>query len=244
MLTSVVRILVAGALALVPASAPPPSPLQLVVESTELTEPLRPGEPSRGLNVTLFNPGPKVVHGWSVQTMATFADGHTSYGGNTSDGHAYPVREDGSGGPIVVGGRRHLRSGYSSRAGATDAPVSIGARVTAVIFEDDTAVGDEKEIEWLFARRALNQRTWPRVEEIVTAAIAEGGEPRTVLERIASELDAIKGEDSQGTDAWAAGRTLSMNLKFTRDPTALLKHFLADIQQKRAATEAHWQRKY
>ena len=28
-------------------------------------------------------PGPKVVHGWSVQTMATFADGHTSYGGNT-----------------------------------------------------------------------------------------------------------------------------------------------------------------
>jgi hypothetical protein len=26
--------------------------------------------------------------------------------------------------------------------------------------------------------------------------------------------------------------------------TALLKHFLADIQQKRAATEAHWQREY
>lgn len=40
------------------------------------------------------------------------------------------------------------------------------------------------------------------------------------------------------------GRTLSMNLKFTRDPAALLKHFLADIQQKRAATEAHRQRRY
>jgi len=245
MLTSVARIVaVAGALTQAPSPPPPPSPLQLVVERTELAEPLRPSEPSRGLNVTLFNPGPKAVHGWSVQTMATFADGHTSYGGTGSDGHAFPVREDGSGGPIVVGGRRHLRSGYSSRAGATDAPVSIGARVTAVIFEDDTAVGDEKEIQWLFARRARNQRTWPLVEAIVTAAIAEGGEPRTVLERIALALEAIRDEDFQGTDAWAEGRTLSMNLKFTKDPAALLKYFLADIQHKRVATEAHWQRRY
>ena len=244
MLTSVLRILVAGALAQVPSSTPPPSPLQLAVERTEFADPIRPGEPSRGLNVTLFNPGPKVVHGWSVQTMATFADGQTSYGGGGSDGHAFPVREDGSGGPIAVGGRRMFRSGYSMRAGTTGMPVSIGARVTAVIFEDDTAVGDEREIQFLFARRAANQRTWPRVENIVAAAMAEGAEPRAVLERIASALAAITDKEFQATDARAAGSTLSMNLKITKDPAALLKQFLADIQQKRAATEAHWQRRY
>ena len=242
--TSVLRILVAGALAQVPSSTPPPSPLQLVVERTELADPFRAGEPPRGLNVTLFNPGPKVVHGWSVQTMATFADGHTSYGGAGSDGHAYPVREDGRGGPIVVGGRRLFHSGYSTRVGTADVPVSIGARVTAVIFEDDTAVGDEREIEFLFARRAANQRTWPRIETIVAAAMAEGAEPRAVLERIASALAAITDKEFQTTDARAAGSTLSMNLKITKDPAALLKQFLADIQQKRAATEAHWQRRY
>ena len=242
--TSVLRILVAGALAQVPSSTPPPSPLQLVVERTELADPFRAGEPPRGLNVTLFNLGPKVVHGWSVQTMATFADGHTSYGGAGSDGHAYPVREDGRGGPIVVGGRRLFHSGYSTRVGTADVPVSIGARVTAVIFEDDTAVGDEREIEFLFARRAANQRTWPRIETIVAAAMAEGAEPRAVLERIASALAAITDKEFQTTDARAAGSTLSMNLKITKDPAALLKQFLADIQQKRAATEAHWQRRY
>ena len=130
-----------------------------------------------------------------------------------------------------------------SRAGSNDVPVSIGARVTAVIFEDDTALGDEKEIEWLFARRALNHRTWPRVEKIVAAAIAEGGEARAVLDRIASALTAITEEEFQWTDARAAGNALSMNLKFHRDPAALLRHFLADMRQKRAATEAHWQRR-
>jgi hypothetical protein len=93
-------------------------------------------------------------------------------------------------------------------------------------------------------RRAANQRTWPKVETIVAAAMADEGEPRAVLERIASALAAITDEEFQGTDARAAGSTLSINLKLTKDPAALLKHFLTDIQQKRAATEAHWQRRY
>jgi len=245
MLSLVARLVVAaGAIAQAQSPTPLSSPFQLVVERTELAEPSTPGEPPRGLTITLFNPGPKVVPAWAVQTMTTFANGYTSYGGVASDGHAYRVREDGRGGPIVVGGRRITHTGFSSRAGTADPPVSFGARVIAVIFEDDTALGDEREIQFLFARRSANQRTWPRVEKIVAAAMAEGGDPRAVLERIASALEAITDEDFQSTDARSAGRTLRLNLKHTKDPAALLQHTLADMREKRAATEAHWQRRY
>ena len=163
-----------------PPRALPPSPLQLLVERTELAEPLKPGEPRRGLDITLFNPGPKTVHGFFVQSMVTSADGRTSYGGVGSDAYAFPVRKDGRGGPIIAGARRPVRTS-PYLPGASDEPVSFGARVVAVIFEDDTAVGDERELQYLFERRALNQRTWPLVETIIAEAMAAGGEPRTGL---------------------------------------------------------------
>ena len=222
-----------------PPRALPPSPLQLLVERTELAEPLKPGDPGRDLSVTLLNPGPKTVHGFVVQSMATSADGRTSYGGFGSDTYAFPVREDGLGGPIITGARRTVRTGPYLRG----EPVSFGARVVAVIFEDDTAVGDEKELQYLFERRALNRRTWPLVETIISEAVAAGGEPRTVLERIASAGQAFPDESFQMTDAHAALRGLSINLKLTRDPTLLLETFVADVRAKRQATDLHYRRR-
>ena len=227
-----------------PRNALAPGPMQLVVERTDLSDPARPEDPPRSLIITLFNPGPRTVHAFFVQSMTTSADGRTSYGGVGSDMYAAPVRGDGRGGPILPGARRIVHTGYPYRPGTSEEPVSFAARVAAVIFEDDTAIGDEKEISFYFERRALNLRTWPMVEKIIADAIADGGEPRTVLERIASALQAITEERFQQTDAHAALRGLSMNLKHTQDPALLLETFVADVRQKRAATERHWQRKY
>ena len=171
--------------------------------------------------------------------MATSADGRTSYGGFGSDTYAYPVREDGLGGPIITGARRTVRTGPY----VPGEPVSFGARVVAVIFEDDTAVGDEKELQYLFERRALDQRTWPLVERIIAEAMAAGGEPRTVLEKIVSSGQAILDDSVQMTDARAALRNLSNNLKHTRDPTLLLETFVADVRAKRQATDLHYRRR-
>ena len=222
---------------------PLPSALQLVVERTALSHADRPEEPPRSLIITLFNPGPRTVHGFFVQSMTTSADGRTSYGGVGSDAYAFPVREEGKGGPLLAGARRTVHTGYPYRPGTAE-PVSFGARVLAVIFEDDTAVGDEREIQYLFERRALNHRTWPLVEKVIDDAMATGGGPQTVLERIASALAAISDDSFQRTDAHAVSRVLSINLKHTRDPALLLDTFVADVRERRAATEAHWQRKY
>jgi len=74
--------------------------------------------------------------------------------------------------------------------------------------------------------------------------VAAGGEPQTVLERIASALEAISDESFQRTDAHAVSRVLSLNVKHTRDPALLLETFVAEVRERRAATEAHWRRKY
>jgi hypothetical protein len=39
-------------------------------------------------------------------------------------------------------------------------------------------------------------------------------------------------------------RVLSLNVKHTRDPALLLETFVAEVRERRAATEAHWRRKY
>jgi hypothetical protein len=245
MLSRILEVVLAVALVQDRSPAMLGSPLQLVVERTELAEPLRPGELSRALTITLFNPGPKAVHGFAIQSMATFADGYTSYGGAQSDAYAFPVREDGRGGPIVAGARRTLLEGYSYRTGTTDVPVSVGARVVAVIFDDDTARGDEKQIQELFARRALNQRAWPTVQRIVDEAQAAGGAPRAVLERILAELTARSDDTYATPDAFRWTRsTIASNLEFTTDPARLLETVVSGVEEMRRATETHWQRRY
>jgi hypothetical protein len=217
---------------------------QLVVERTELSEPFKPGEPPRGLTITLFNPGPKTIHGWTVHSMATFADGYTSNGGHQADSYAYPVRADERSGPIVADARRVLHSGYSIRTGTTQVPVAFGARVGAVIFEDDTAVGDEKDIQTLFERRASNQRAWPVVEQLVDAAVAAGGDPRSVLIRILTDLEALATDQAPFIDAFRWPKsTIASNLKFTQNPAGLLETVVTGVREKRRATDAHYRRK-
>ena len=45
-------------------------------------------------------------------------------------------------------------------------------------------------------------------------------------------------------DAYAALRTLSINLKHTRDPPLLLETFVADVRAKRRATDEHYRRRW
>jgi hypothetical protein len=222
----------------------PPSPLQLVVERTELAGPSKAGEPPRALDITVFNPGSRTIHGWTVQSMATFADGYTSYGGHGSDSYASSISQEGRSGPVVPGARRTVRTSYGSRSGTPEVPVSFGARVTAVIFDNDVAVGDEKDIQQLFEFRAADQRTWPVVEKCVEDALAEGGEARAVLERILSALRPLTRDAAMGPTARGVVQTLALNLKLALDPAALLKRFVDDVREKRLVTEAHCRRRF
>jgi hypothetical protein len=236
--------LLAAVQQVVPATPRPVSPVQLVVERTELADPVAGGST---LVITIFNPGPKPIHAWALRTMVTFADGQTRTSERWSDACESPFREDGSSGPLLPGMRRILRSGAGFRTGP-EGPVAVGAGVNAVIFEDDTAAGEEKNIELLFAQRAENQRTWPVVEQIVREALTEGGEPDAVLERMETALKAARaasGVAVQQTSAflWTLG-TLSSNIRITRNPAGLLETVVTGVRERRHAADAHYRRKF
>ena len=80
--------------------------------------------------------------------MATFADGRTDRSkrlGATCEGSGEEGHESG---PILPKGRRTLRRGVAYPSGERG-PVSVGAVVNAVIFDDDMAAGEEDDIDVL-----------------------------------------------------------------------------------------------
>jgi hypothetical protein len=96
----------------------------------------------------------------------------------------------------------------------------------------------------LFERRATEQRLWPAIEQLVEAAVAAGGDPRMVLERILSDVQAIATDEMRQTNAyrWPEG-TIRTNLKLVKDLAALLDTVVTGVSEKRRATDAHYRRR-
>jgi hypothetical protein len=221
-------------------------PVQLVVERTEFSRAAGPSG-ARALAITLFNPGPKTIHAWSIRTMATFTDGRTDQSKRLGDTCEWSGEEGQESGPILPGGRRILQGGVAYPSGERG-PVSVGAGVNAVIFDDDMAAGEEEDIDVLFDLRLKNHRAWPAIEQLVRAAVADGGEPRAILERLAGALIALR--ESGGTAVemssafrWTHG-TVRPNLPIAKDPARLLDMIVTGVRDRSRAAEAHHLRRF
>jgi len=119
----------------------------------------------------------------------------------------------------------------------------VTARTTFVIFDDDTALGDERNITSHFERRAANQRAWPVIENVLADAMARTADPRQVLIDADTALEAVTDESTRQSDAYTRIRHDLGNLRFTRDPAALLKRLVDEIRLRREAADAHFQRR-
>src|ERR1044072_6193161 len=62
--------------------------------------------------------------------------------------------------------------------------------VTFVIFDDDSASGDEREIAFMFARRATRQTFWRKMLAIVDDATSHQTDPSVMLSRIRERMEA------------------------------------------------------
>ena len=133
--------------------------------------------------------------------------------------------------------------GLPNRRPATDVR-AVAARAEFVIFDDDTALGDENTIIRYFKQRAENQRAWPMIDKAFTDAMARSVDPREAILDADTTLEAITDEGIRTTDAYTSiRRFLMVNLRNTRDPAALLKNVVDEIRIRRAAADAHYQRR-
>lgn len=219
----------------------------LVVERVEFVPSGTVPDGRWGTEVTLFNAGPRTIHAYGFRTVLTLPDGKLAQGGQSTDAyetrerHSHPGYEDECSGPLAA--RRRCRASSTPRA-AID-PVSAKAFVSFMIFEDDTAVGDEREIEFYFRHRALNHRAWPVIEGILNEALAASSDPLMVLfefrERLARVAD---GEVKLSRAYQEMDRHLAINMKIPRDDQGpFLRSIVEMVKTRRADAERHHQRR-
>jgi uncharacterized protein (TIGR03435 family) len=221
-----------------------PDPLPLVVERVEVL----PIDPSTRLTdqiaVSVHNAGDQTIVAWGVRTHVAFADGKKSTGGLMTDvfeSRGLARRDNRA---LPPDGRLTVTAGsLSNRRPAKDVQ-SVTARSTFVIFDDDTALGDERDIKFFFEKRAANQRAWPVIDKVFADALARAADPREALLESDRGLEAITDEGIRQSNAYMGiRRDLTTNLRITRDPAALLKRLVDEIRLRRAAADAHFQRR-
>jgi uncharacterized protein (TIGR03435 family) len=222
-----------------------PDPLPLVVDRAEVL----PIDPLTRLTdqiaVSVHNAGDKTIVAWGVRTHVTFADGKTSLGGVMMDhveSKALPRHTDSK--ILSPDARMTINAGgLSNRRPAKDVQ-GVTARSTFVIFDDDTALGNERDIKFFFEKRAANQRAWPVIEKVFADAMARTADPREALIGADQGLESITDEGIRQSYAYTGiRRDLATNLRLTRDPPALLKRLVDEIRLRRQAADAHFQRR-
>ena len=145
---------------------------------------------------------------------------------------------------LAPDGRLTINAGsLSNRRPAKDVR-SVTARATFVIFDDDTALGNERDIKFFFGKRAANQRAWPVIDKVFADAIARTPDPREALVAADQGLESITDDSVRQSYAYTGIRhNLATNLRLTRDPAALLQRLVAEIRLRREAADAHFQRR-
>ena len=218
--------------------------LPLVVERAEIA----PGGPSAQgpdqISVSVHNAGDKTIVAWGVRSQITFVNGKTSGGGASSDGVEYRGLERRGSWVLPPGGRHTITfGGLPNRRAATDVR-TVAARPAFVIFDDDTALGDENTIIRYFRRRAENQRAWPAIEKAFTDAMAQSSDSRQRLIDARTNLEAIVDAELQASEAYTSiHRDLTVNSRIVPDGEALLTRLVDEIRIRRQAADAHYQRR-
>jgi hypothetical protein len=226
---------------------PPTAALPLVVERVESLPPEAERTRVADTAVTLFNAGTGTIHAFGIRTQLTLADGKTIVGGASADRYERPEpptrpspRGD-CGGALAPKRRCTMWTGPDGRRDA----VSASGFATFVIFDDNTAAGDEREIEHYFRQRALNHRAWPVIEQVLAEAMAVTPDPLRALFEFRERLARITDGDVTLSHAYQQlDRHLAMNLKMTRpDHAPFLRSIVALVKTRKAAAERHYQRR-
>ncbi len=172
---------IAASLAQLPAASPGQSrELPLVVDRAHLVDDGDSSGRSPLVSVTIRNIGQRTVVGWGFRAEVRFSDGTSKSSTTTTDGYESLGLEMWNS-VVLAPGATHTSQSWGPGPRRDPWVVGVSAEPILVIFDDDTARGDESHIEFLFQQRALNHRTWPIVEKALAQASAAATDPLDIL---------------------------------------------------------------
>jgi hypothetical protein len=124
--------------------------------------------------------------------------------------------------------------------------VDLAATPTAVVFDDDSAEGDETFIERLFARRIVHQRFWRELEKVLDDVTSRATSPDTALPMIEAQVAAWTDSEIRNTAEYAETRrriAAATILQLRQTPEQVVGALAQEAKRRRAEADAHAQRR-
>jgi hypothetical protein len=136
--------------------------------------------------VEVLNSGQRTILAWGVRFVVKRSDGTRVQSGGFSVDSASSLPEDRLL-SLAPGQTTHNEGGGAL---ALQETILTDGLVTFVIFDDDTALGDERELAFMFARRRTRQTFWRKMLAIVDDATSHPTDPSVMLARIGERMEA------------------------------------------------------
>ncbi len=209
----------------------------LAVDHTEVVR----GE----LAVTVHNIGGRTIMAWGVEGRVRFADGTSRRVRVTTDGYESGARGAKETSSLRPDGRYTITMHVPSSGTPSDV-AAVTAMPTFMIFDDDSAAGDEEEISLLFRDRAVAQRGWQLLERILDESRIGSLDAASTLRTVQAEWEAIQDDEVRRSLAYMEiRRSLAYGVArpSSADANDFLGRFTTEANARRAAAEAHSRRR-
>jgi hypothetical protein len=189
---------------------------------------------------TIHNRGDRTITAFGLRAEIRLADGTNTQTTLTVD-TAVSMRAANP--EVLPPGNR-----FTGSAGLVPPPsaVDVAAMPAAVVFDDDTALGDETLIARIFAGRAVHQRFWRLLEQIVSDVTQVISDADTALRTIDTRLEAAADADIAKTAVYAEiRRRMSSDRinKLKHSPRQVLLDLVKATAVGRRNADAHAQRR-
>jgi uncharacterized protein DUF4232 len=197
--------------------------------------------------LTVRNTGKRTITAWGATGFATFDGGGRQVVGVVSDGYETGFRSYPSGQVVVLTPGATVTTQIGTKLRDTTV-TDIAVAPSLVVFDDGTAIGDEPNIDLVFAGRRREREAWRLIESIVTRQLATQVEALTTVGLIEGELDALANDEVRSTGAYSNfRRNLSLGVEGASagrlDLGKRLRQMQQDATLHRAAADRNYQRR-
>jgi hypothetical protein len=208
---------------------------RLSIEPCDLHQP-ESGNP----RVEVRNTGQRTILAWGVKFDLKQPDQEPERSGVSIDGALTPPESRKS---SLAPGATAANLNAANPCGGRVVPVSTiisGGLVTFVIFDDDTALGDEREISFAFDHRGNMQIFWLKMQAILDDATTREKDPATILALIRERMEAEQDPKFRSLTyyEWFLN-ALSPRLMALTTPQAVLDRFRSMIPTQKSNADAH-----
>ena len=238
-MTTLAATSVAIVLALTAQDKPAAMPLIITNAWIETSKDLPPGQ---GVpRVEVFNTGQRTVLAWGVNFVLKRPDGQREgASGLGTDAGSVPAEQR----TMSVAPGRAVASGRGGRVPA-DALFSDMV-VSFVIFDDNSALGDEKEIAWQFAQRRDRQMFWQTMQAMLDRATTHDADPTAVLAQLRQGMEAESDPKFRQQPYYNEflARMSARRIELTQTtPASVLKDIQTTVSAQKANADAHANRR-